>query len=371
MFQRVQLAAALLLLFLAGCATAPTTRTSGELPPDVDLSPAATALTSQTNIFAPTPSEPISSPATKPAPPVIKPLPPAITLPPQTWIPLARWARANHLGGVTNLQSSVAPTFALTTRAGVFVVRVGSVLAQWSGLEVRLGFAPQLIAGEPCLHRLDLQKNLLPLLQPPPSPGPGPRVIVLDPGHGGKDGGTCSAAGRLEKDYTLDWARRLQTLLEARGWQVFLTRTNDVDVPLAERVAFAEARHADLFLSLHFNATSGNGHAGIETYCLTPTGMPSAITRGYDDDPTLVFPNNQFDAQNLALALRVHRELLTVTKASDRGVRRARFLTVLRGQNRPAVLIEGGYLSNHREAALIDSPDHRQRLAEAIAKAIQ
>jgi N-acetylmuramoyl-L-alanine amidase len=84
----------------------------------------------------------------------------------------------------------------------------------------------------------------------------------------------------------------------------------------------------------------------------------------------LVCPNNAFDIENLQLALSVHRALLEVNGHHDRGVRRARFPAVLRGQDRPAILIEGGYLSNPREARLIADPAYRQRLAEAVAGAL-
>ena len=137
-----------------------------------------------------------------------------------------------------------------------------------------------------------------------------------------------------------------------------LTRTNDVDIALSNRVAIAESCRADLFISLHFNAP-GDGDKkanGLETYCITPTGMPSTITRSFADPWSEILPNNAFDAQNLQYAFRLHRVLLKVNGMTDRGVRRARFMGVLRGQHRPAVLIEGGYLSNPREARLIADP---------------
>lgn len=261
--------------------------------------------------------------------------------------------------------------FGLKTETGEFVVRTGSELALWRGLELRLGFEPQLINDEPFLHRLDIEKNLVPLLVDSGLPAPGPHVIVLDPGHGGADSGTRSSDEALEKDFTLDWALRLQPLLEEAGWTVFLTRTNDVQISLGDRVAFAEAHKAKMFLSLHFNAAALPHQGGIETYCLTPMGMRSNLTRGYEDNTTLVFPNNVFDAQNLQLALKIHQSLLTETGGRDRGVRRARFLGVLRGQKRPSVLLEGGYLSNPDEAKLIASEEYRQKLAEAVAKALQ
>ena len=229
------------------------------------------------------------------------------------------------------------------------MLRAGSQVAHWDGLEVRLGFAPQMMNGQPYVHALDLKKTLEPLVGGAPmsflKTNP---TIVIDPGHGGQDSGTKSVLGyRYEKDFTLDWARRLGSLLATNGWQVFLTRSNDTDLSVSNRIAFAEAHKADVFLSLHFNSSAPNDQqAGLETYCLTPTGMPSTVTRGYDDDPALAFPNNAFDAQNLQLALQVHRALLQVNGRHDRGVRRARYLGVLRGQNRPAILVEGGYLSN-------------------------
>src|SRR5439155_15713745 len=132
------------------------------------------------------------------------------------------------------------------------------------------------------------------------------------------------------------WARRLQNVLLTNGWQVFLTRSNDTELSLSNRVALADEHRAGLFLSLHFNsAGSDQGQAGLETYCLTPAGMTSSVTRGFADDPAQQFPNNVFDESNLQLAVRIHRALLQLNGHCDRGVRRARFLGVLRRQQRP------------------------------------
>jgi len=241
-------------------------------------------------------------------------------------------------------------------------------------VEVRLGFQPQLIGDQIFLHALDIRKVLEPLASGNSVSTPVNRLVVIDPGHGGSQAGTRNViTGRHEKDYTLDWALRLAPLLEQSGWRVLLTRTNDSTLSLAERVAFAEAKRANLFLSLHFNATGdgGEGPAGLETYCLTPVGMPSSITRGYTDDSHAVFPNNAYDVQNLRYAMRLHTALLQVNGQKDRGVRHARFLDVLTGQNRPAVLIEGGYLSNPTEARQVADAAYRQKLAEAVAKALE
>jgi N-acetylmuramoyl-L-alanine amidase len=99
--------------------------------------------------------------------------------------------------------------------------------------------------------------------------------------------------------------------------------------------------------------------------------MPSSLTRGYADDARLVFPNNAFDVENLRYAVRIQQALLRVNGNNDRGVRHARFLDVLQGHHRPAVLIEAGYLSNPEEAKRVADAAYRQKLAEAVAKAIE
>jgi N-acetylmuramoyl-L-alanine amidase len=308
--------------------------------------------------------------------PLVKPRPadsPQLGAGGNPWVPLQRWARANGLGAAVQVAAKPVPGFALQSTNGVFVLRIGSQLAQWDGLEVRLGFAPQWIDGQPYVHSLDLRKTVLPLLVGETGPAThGNPVVVIDPGHGGENSGTRSVLGsHYEKEYTLDWARRLQAVLIANDCRAYLTRSNDTDLALSNRVAFAAERKADVFVSLHFNSSAPDEvQAGLETYCLTPAGLPSNLTRGFPDELQQSFPNNAFDTQNLYLALRVHRALLQVNGHHDRGVRRARFPGVLRGQQRAAILVEGGYLSNPPEARQIADPAYRQKLAEAVAGAI-
>jgi N-acetylmuramoyl-L-alanine amidase len=288
----------------------------------------------------------------------------------ETWVSLARWCKENGLPSPTRLEDSAPQEFEVRATNGVFTFRIGDQSAHWNGIELRLGFAPVLIDSQPFMHALDLKKNLGPLTAGAPLNVRGEHpVLVLDPGHGGMNAGTRSVLSNdYEKDFTLDWARRLRPLLVAKGWKVFLTRTNDTDITLSNRVMFAEEHHADLFVSLHFNsAGGGDTQAGLETYCLSPAGMPSTVTRGFPDDLGLSFPNNTFDAANLQLALRIHQALLDSNHQLDRGIRRARFLGVLRNQQRPAILVEGGYLSNQAEARRIADPNFRQQLAVAMA----
>ncbi|MCX6926474.1 MAG: N-acetylmuramoyl-L-alanine amidase [Verrucomicrobia bacterium] len=358
----------LLIVLLAGCATDRHQNTA-QAPiwetPDQAVSP-------ETPVSPVTPVPPVAPPAPAPLPP-----PPTTTAPTnlftETWISLDRWCQANGLAAPSQVTAAPTPGYILSTPNGVLDLRVGSLVARWDGLDVRLAFGPHIMGGRPQVHTLDLKKTIQPLVLGTPlsflRTNP---VIVIDPGHGGEDSGTSSVLGyRTEKDFTLDWARRLGVLLATNGWRVFMTRTNDVDLSLSNRIAFAEAHKAGVFLSLHFNSSApSEQQAGLETYCLTPAGMPSTLTRGFSDDLGLAFPNNAFDIQNLQLALRAHRELLQVNGKRDRGVRRARFLGVLRGQHCPAILVEGGYLSNPQEAKRIADPAYRQKLAEALAQAL-
>jgi N-acetylmuramoyl-L-alanine amidase len=312
------------------------------------------------------PIAPTPAPAPKPAERV-QPLPET------GMVALSLWAKQNGFGAVRKILRQPKPAYTLATTGGVFTCTEGSLAAQWQGLEVRLGFAPKVSDDQVYLEALDIRKVLETLARGTAVGTPTNRLVVIDPGHGGDNTGTRNIyTRRHEKDYTLDWARRLAPLLEQQGWRVKLTRTNDATLGLPERVAFTESLQADLFLSLHFNATGNENPepAGLETYCLTPTGMPSSLTRDFDDDPDASFPNNAFDAQNLRYAVRLHQALLRVNGGKDRGVRFARFPDVLRGHRRPAVLIEGGYCSNPIEARQIADPAFRQKLAEAVAAAL-
>jgi N-acetylmuramoyl-L-alanine amidase len=335
---------------------------------DFTLMSAASSSPATTN---PAPLKPVAPPQHAPAITNKQPLTPIAKEPEpiRGWVDINRWARANGIGNVRTVSGGAQPRFDLAASSGRLDFAIGNHIAHWNGLAFMLGFAPQMIGREPSVNGLDLQKSFLPLLQPTASPRA--RIIVIDPGHGGPQVGTRSVTGKhFEKEFTLDWALRLQSLLARQGLQVYLTRTNDIDLPLQDRVAVADRVNADLFLSLHFNSgTTSGAESGIETYCTTPFGMPSNLTRGYVDDPEYNWPNNASDRENFSWAMRLHRSLINTTGATDRGVRRARFMAVLRTQRRPAVLLEGGYLSNPREARLIGTAEYRQQLAQAVANA--
>jgi N-acetylmuramoyl-L-alanine amidase len=191
---------------------------------------------------------------------------------------------------------------------------------------------------------------------------------VLDPGHGGSDTGTRGRQS-VEKILTLDVAKRAERYLEAAGLNTVLTRTSDRTLSLEDRVALATGKHADLFVSIHLN--SGGSADGIETYCSPPAGAVSTSNpfRRFFGHPDSPCPNNRYDEKNVWLAHCVQRSALHATGAADRGVRRARFV-VIRDATCPAILIEGGFLSNRAEEQRILTADYRERLAKAIADGI-
>lgn len=208
------------------------------------------------------------------------------------------------------------------------------------------------------------------------------RRVVLDAGHGGSDPGT--ATGSLdEKTITLDIQSRLRTLLEANGFDVVVTRSDDRLIALRERARLANSSDGDIFVSIHVNSlmTHTNSH-GVETYYLGPTNDPS-LTRlaaaendisGYSiaDLRKLlerVYADVRRD-QSHRLASAVQKQLYTDLRIVDSGlenwgVKRAPFI-VLVATDMPAVLAEVGCLSNDREAAMLRRTDYRQQIAQAL-----
>lgn len=289
-----------------------------------------------------------------------------------TWIDLQDWAGQQDLGTLTRISASQDPSFELETPRGRLVLQTKSLRAFLRSRLIWLGFPPTLHGGRLYVHRLDVEKTLSPLLIEPLLDLPANAVIVIDPGHGGSNTGTRSTLdGSQEKQYTLDWARRVESMLAAQGRTVWLTRTNDIDLALDKRVAFATEKSADLFISLHFNsAGASHTQSGVEMFSFSPQGMPSHLKRGYPDDLAEVAPNNAHDSANIQLAAALRNALMQIPGVEDRGLKRARFMTVLRNQQCPAVLVEAGFLSNRDEAARIADAAYRHRLAEAVVSAI-
>jgi N-acetylmuramoyl-L-alanine amidase len=196
--------------------------------------------------------------------------------------------------------------------------------------------------------------------------GLGIKKIVIDPGHGGKDPGTCSPNGLKEKDIVLDVALRVaKNLRENLGCEVFLTRDRDVFIPLEERTAMANAKEADLFLSIHVNAAPNHEARGIETYVLDLASNKDAMRLAAMENATsakqisdlqsilLDLMQNSKIKESLKLAGLVQEEMVNglnkkFSAVSNLGVKKAPFV-VLIGAQMPAILTEIAFLSNPEE----------------------
>jgi len=237
-----------------------------------------------------------------------------------------------------------------------------------NGTQVHLGFPVAGLRGRLYLSENDFKHHLRPILTPQVFGSPPPlRHIVLDPGHGGDDpGAENSALGLREKSLVLDLTRRLQRRLLADGYTVSLTRSDDTFLPLGERARMANALGADLFLSLHFNASVKAAVSGVETFAFTPPYQPSTARAELHSSDRRLYPGNAADPWNTLLGYYVQRSLTEALPAPDRGLKRARF-SVLRDLRMPGLLIEGGFLSHAREGRNVGSAAYRDRIAAAIA----
>ena len=283
----------------------------------------------------------------------------------RSYTPLADWADANGF----RLASRRGDEIVLTNRSARLVFVKDSHTARINGVNVALSFPVAVDKGQFSVAQLDLARTVGPLVYPPKTSGKKITTIVLDPGHGGKDPGNRVGA-RSEKTATLALAGELRDQLKAAGFQVILTRARDKFVELPVRPDLANRARADLFLSLHFNATA-SGQAGVsgpETYCITPVGASSSNAQGEGAGYGATLANVS-EKNSLLLAYAVQRALVAQLGVPDRGVRRARF-AVLRAAAMPAILVESGYLTHPAEGPRIFDPAYRRQTAAAIVKGI-
>ena len=171
--------------------------------------------------------------------------------------------------------------------------------------------------------------------------------VVIDPGHGGPDPGAIGIGGLRETEVVLDVSKRIKKLLIEKGVMVRLTRNNEVDLDLPPRVLIANTTDADIFVSIHANASRGKRRDinGLETFYY-------AGWRGR------------------LLAKNIQKQILKVSPGSpDRGVRQGRYF-VIKNTSMPAVLVEIGFLTGRLDARRLENSIHRQRIAYAITKGI-
>jgi N-acetylmuramoyl-L-alanine amidase len=225
--------------------------------------------------------------------------------------------------------------------------------------------------GKFLVSRTDVAKTIEPLVRPHRVANAGKiRTVVLDPGHGGYDKGAICRYGS-EKNFVLDVARQLRPLLQSKGLRVIMTREGDYFVPLEVRARIANAARDSIFVSIHFNATDRDPSAtGFEIFSFTPRGAPSTSDNWVTSTSASVQAGSQVDAQSMALSACIYHSLLGHIPEFDRGIKRARF-AVLRQTKVPAVLVEGGFLTERGESRLIAKKDWRGRLAQAISVGIE
>jgi len=246
--------------------------------------------------------------------------------------------------------------------------------------------------------RTELADNLnAPIITPPPTED-GSRTltralglkigrIVIDPGHGGHDTGTIGPTGLMEKDVVLDVGLRLAKLLrEDAGSEVVMTRHDDTFIPLEERTAIANEKAADLFISIHANASHDEDARGIETYYLNFNSNPEALEVAARENATsqqsvhelrdlikkIALTEKVEESREFATEVQheVHSRLAKAGgKQKDRGVKKAPFV-VLIGANMPSVLAEISFLTNPKDERMLRQPEYRQKIAQALYQGV-
>ncbi len=192
-------------------------------------------------------------------------------------------------------------------------------------------------------------------------------VVVLDPGHGGQDSGAM-CGNVMEKDLTLDIAQRLDRILQMRGLATVLTRVGDSYVSLAERAALTNRVHNCIFVSIHFNEGNKTVSSGVETYYAdhqVTSGTPLVSWMPFLMRASTQAPN--FESQSLAGF--IQESLVARTQAVNRGTKAGQFFVIANVQN-PAVLVEGGFLSNQDDTQKLGNNDYREQIAAAISDGI-
>lgn len=216
------------------------------------------------------------------------------------------------------------------------------------------------------------------------------RTIVIDPGHGGEDGGAVSPFGIQEKHLVLKIAREVKALIEEKiGVRVLLTRSGDYFVPLEERTAIAANAEADLFISIHANSTKKKSIKGVETFfmsleasdgdALAAAEMENSVIRlegkpfAANSDLAVILMDmaqTEYLKESSAFAKVLHKNIVSVLESPDRGVKQAPFM-VLASASMPAVLIEVGFISNPFEVRMLADESTHRKIAKAILRSVE
>ncbi|MEP6821084.1 MAG: N-acetylmuramoyl-L-alanine amidase [Chthoniobacterales bacterium] len=191
--------------------------------------------------------------------------------------------------------------------------------------------------------------------------------VVIDAGHGGNDSGALRA-DVMEKDLTLDVAQRLDQILRGRGLATTLTRSGDETVSLAKRAELANQEDDCVFVSIHFDEGARASATGVQTFYAARKKPPTRLAPSWL--PSLQKASTGPDnLESQSLAGFVQEALVTRTQAFDRGTRSEQFYVVVNVRH-PAVLVEGGFISNDADLARLKSEKYRQSLAGAIGDGV-
>lgn len=214
--------------------------------------------------------------------------------------------------------------------------------------------------------------QFLPAYQPrvaEPSAPSGPRAIsrvVIDAGHGGKDSGAIRN-GIAEKDLTLDVALRVQRRIAASGLATTLTRSSDQFISLSGRAAAANREDDCVFVSIHFDEGARSGATGVQTFYAARQVQDSALPSWMPFVRAVSGESTNVNSQSLAGF--VQEALVSRTQAVNRGTRAQQFYVVANVKH-PAVLVEGGFLSNDQDVSKLTTESYREQLAQAISDGI-
>lgn len=220
-------------------------------------------------------------------------------------------------------------------------------------------------------------------------------IVVVDPGHGGKDPGAVGAKGEREKDVVLSIAQLLaKRLKREKGFDVKLVRNDDFFVPLRKRVEIARKHNADMFISVHADAAPRLTASGVSVYCLSEGGATSATARFMaqrengadllgatsllnlkDKDPMLAgvildMSMNATIAASLQLGSTVLGSLAGITTLHQKRVEQAGF-AVLKSPDVPSILVETGFISNARDSQRLVTARHQQAVADGLFEGLQ
>ncbi|HVY17677.1 MAG TPA: N-acetylmuramoyl-L-alanine amidase [Rhodopila sp.] len=233
----------------------------------------------------------------------------------------------------------------------------------------------------------------LPIPPMPPAVRPAPRdsgpIVMLDPGHGGKDPGAIGVTGTYEKQVALATALELKHLLEFGGYRVVLTRTRDRFIPLEDRVALAQDHGAALFVSMHADALSDHSVRGASVYTnAVDASDPQTAALAQRENSADRFVRGRRHAGGVAIEavianlvrqdtlVRSGRIAQTLVSSLDDSLpmltnpeRHAGFV-VLQSASIPSVLVEMGFMSNRRDEAALRTPAHRRLVAQAMRRAV-